>query len=276
MYEKREDEHTWMLDLYRQDNTLLGLVTMFNLNGSKSIELPRKAKHGVVKTAGETDPRPATDTPTFANETLTCHDLYTNQPITQEFLDSIAGGESWLMGEIYDDFTETFGLQCVAGKGDSSKEAVGLFTADTFYRKQEASAESAFTPEDIIDMYFSLHPKYRANAVFLMSSKTVGTVRKMSEPASSGTVPFMSMTGSSPTIMGRPVIECPGAPEIGASAHPVAFGDMKRAYAVATHKTPTILRDPYTDKPNVSFYGYCRMGGRPWDPNACILLGTKA
>ena len=43
---------------------------------------------------------------------------------------------------------------------------------------------------------------------------------------------------------------------------------------MAIHKTPAILRDPYTAKPKVSFYAYGRMGGRPWNPEACVLLST--
>ena len=54
----------------------------------------------------------------------------------------------------------------------------------------------------------------------------------------------------------------------------LVFGDIAKGYAVAIHRNTTILRDPYTATPKVRFYANMRVGGRPWDKDAVVLLST--
>ena len=50
---------------------------------------------------------------------------------------------------------------------------------------------------------------------------------------------------------------------------------MSQGYVIGIHKQPTILRDPFTAKPEVIFYGLSRLGGTPWNPNAMVLLKSN-
>lgn len=269
-----ENMHAQLIEPVRAMNPIMRMATTFNLTGSASIELPRKAAHGKVNAAGETDARTELDAPTFSNSTLTAHEVYTDQRATQLFLDEVQGAEQMLMGWIYEDLAEDFEKKCADGQGDAKKEATGLFTASDFYLKQNVKSAGAVTAADILDMYFALPPAYRAGGTFLANGATMSMLAQLTHPAASGTVPFMQFDGGVPSILGKKVEECQNAPSIGSSTFPLAFGDIARAYAVAIHKTPAILRDPYTAKPKVSFYAYGRMGGRPWNPEACVLLST--
>ena len=50
-------------------------------------------------------------------------------------------------------------------------------------------------------------------------------------------------------------------PAIAANALAMAYGDIRKAYQIVDRIGIRVLRDPYTDKPNVSFYTTKRVGG---------------
>ena len=41
----------------------------------------------------------------------------------------------------------------------------------------------------------------------------------------------------------------------------IAFGDFKRGYLITDRQGIRLMRDAYTDKPNVKFYATRRVGG---------------
>ena len=76
-------------------------------------------------------------------------------------------------------------------------------------------------------------------------------------------------------ILGKTVLESDSAPAVGATAYPVCFADIASAYAVAIHRSTSILRDPYTATPKIRYYGLARMGGCAWDYQAAILMKSN-
>jgi len=52
----------------------------------------------------------------------------------------------------------------------------------------------------------------------------------------------------------------------------IAFGDFAEAYLIADRQGLRLLRDPFTDKPNVRFYAYRRVGGGVANFEAVKLL----
>jgi HK97 family phage major capsid protein len=61
-------------------------------------------------------------------------------------------------------------------------------------------------------------------------------------------------------------------PSIGAGTFPVAFGDFRRGYQIVDRQGVRILRDPYSNKPYVSFYTTKRVGGGVRNFQAIKLL----
>lgn len=269
-----ENMHAQMLDLARKNNPILRLATPFNLTGSPSVELPFKATHGLVATATETGARTEKNAPTIGNNTLTCFEYYTDQRATQAYLDEVQNAETMLMEWIYGDIVEQ--AEADAVDGDGSGKCSGLFS-HTGYRSQATAADATVTASDMIDQYFKLGASYRAKAVWLCNSMVMSAIAKMTHPAASTTIPFATMDASgNMTVMGRRIEEAENAPSVAKDACPVAFADVARAYAAGFHKNTSILRDPYTATPKVRFYAYARIGGRPWDDNACVLLKATA
>ena len=52
----------------------------------------------------------------------------------------------------------------------------------------------------------------------------------------------------------------------------VAFGNWRRGYTIVDRIGMSMLRDPYTDKGNVLFYGTKRVGGAVIDSDAIKIL----
>ena len=72
--------------------------------------------------------------------------------------------------------------------------------------------------------------------------------------------------------MAHGIAENEDMPDAAADANAIMFGDFKRGYAIVDRFGTRVLRDPYTNKPNVGFYTTKRVGGMLLDSNAIKVL----
>lgn len=266
-----EPIHQRIVEKVRAVDPIFRLATHFDISGGDATTvIPYKSAHGVAVGATETGARSEQNAPEFAGPTITAYDIYTDQRATQQVLDSVTDLEEMLVGWIVEDCLDQFGIDIAVGNG--STKAKGLFAASDQYTLVASGNASAIANTNFISLFTALHPKYRANAAWLMNSATFATVLGFSHPAATGYDPLVKWDGGQPMILGKPVYEATSAPNVGSNAYPVAFGDVGQAYAIVEHRKPTVLRDPFTQAPKVRFYGLSRLGGAPWDPQACLLL----
>jgi len=78
------------------------------------------------------------------------------------------------------------------------------------------------------------------------------------------------------TIEGRPVFQADDMPAIAANSLSIAVGDFAAGYTIVDNPTVTILRDPFSSKPNVLFYATKRVGGGVTDFDAIKLIKFAA
>lgn len=78
--------------------------------------------------------------------------------------------------------------------------------------------------------------------------------------------------GQPSTLNGYGIAENEDMPAIAAAANAVLFGDFKSAYTIVDRFGVRVLRDPYTNKPNVGFYTTKRVGGMLVDSQAVKVL----
>ena len=124
----------------------------------------------------------------------------------------------------------------------------------------------------IINLVYALGADYRANATFVMNSKTAGAVRKMKDADGRFLWSDGLAAGEPARLMGYPVLICEDMPDIAANTYAIAFGDFRAAYTIAERPDLRILRDPFSAKPNVLFYANKRVGGDITDFAAIKLL----
>jgi len=261
-----------VIDIVRKVNPILENATVFNLTkpGTFKIDLPRKATATVGGWVGETAARPATDAPTLAQQTLECFEWYANPEVTQSFLDAVTGAEQFVIDDIAATMAATVGTAFVAGTGNANNQPTGLFTATSFYTTKLSTTADSLDALQILGLYFDLPAQFLPGAKFYAKGATFAALSALTWPGLSDT-PLVRWENGVPTIMGKECVITDDAPSIGNGAFPLAFGDMRSAYAVGVHSNLSVLRDPFSNKPYVGFYSTGRVGGVPWAPRALLL-----
>jgi len=235
----------------------------------------------------ETGARTETDNPDLGMLSIPLNEIYAHQTVTQKLLDlSYVDIGSWIEGKIADKFGRTQGIAYVNGNGvgrpkgfmqySTSADIDGVRPLWTIQHKVSGAAATIADADGqangLIDLFWSLRAPYRNNATWLMSSATANSLDRLKD-ANKNYIWRMGMTaGSPPELLGRPVEFDENMPSEGAGNFPIAFGDFSRAYTIVEWSQIRPIRDPYSDKPNVVFYAYRRVGGGLSNSEAVKLL----
>ena len=225
-----------------------------------------------------------TATPQLERIQIPLHELSAMPKASQRLLDDSAFDvEGWLAGKIAQRFQRAEAAAFVSGDGvdkprgflTAPKVANGVWAWGSLgYVPTGAAADFAAVnaADCIINLVYALGAEYRANAVFVMNSKTAGAVRKMKD-ADGRFLWSDGLAAAEPArLMGYPVQVCEDMPDIAAGAHAIAFGDFRAGYTIAERPDLRILRDPFSAKPHVLFYASKRVGGDVTDFAAIKLL----
>lgn len=225
-----------------------------------------------------------TGTPQLDRISIPLHELSALPKASQRLLDDSAFDvESWLAGRIADKFARAEAASFVSGDGVGKPTGILSYTAvadatwswgNLGYVATGASGDFAATdPADaIVDLVYALGARYRANATFVMNSKTAGAVRKMKDADGRFLWSDGLAAGEPARLMGYPVLICEDMPDIAADATAIAFGDFGAGYTIAERPDLRILRDPFSAKPHVLFFATKRVGGDVTDFAAIKLL----
>ena len=230
-----------------------------------------------------------TTTPTFVEEKIDLHEVYSLQKASKQFLEDVdVDVEAWLVDSMLAAFADAEASAFIGAAGDGSsisglqeatKAANGSATATQVgFIKSGAAGDLNPTGlyEKLLELVFELKPRYRQNAVFLMNGATQGDVRKMKDSANHYL--WMPAQGQNlqPNLMGFPVYEESYMPDVVAGAYPIAFGDFKQAYVIVDKPNTGLLRDPYSAQPYVQFLMSRRVGGKVVDTFAYHFLKVAA
>ncbi|MDP3196725.1 phage major capsid protein [Tabrizicola sp.] len=234
--------------------------------------------------ATETAATTETATPIIERISIKLHELAAMPKASQRLLDDSAFDvEGWLAEKIATRFIRAEAAAFINGDGVDKPKGILLPTkvanaswtwGNIGYVPTGAAADFATTnPADcIVNLVYALGADYRANAAFVMNSKTVGAVRKMKDADGRFLWSDGLAAGEPSRLMGYPVLVCEDMPDIAANAFAIAFGDFRAAYTIAERPDLRILRDPFSAKPNVLFYANKRVGGDITDFAAIKLL----
>lgn len=234
--------------------------------------------------ATEAGPVAETDTPQFDRVTIPLHELSAMPKASQRLLDDSAFDiEGWLAGRIADKFARAEAAAFISG--DGVDKPTGFLThtqvADATWTWGNVGYIATGTDGDfdatapsdaILDLVYALGARYRANATFVMNSKTAGVVRKMKDADGRFLWSDGLAAGEPARLLGYPVLIAEDMPDIASGATAIAFGDFAAGYTVAERPDLRVLRDPFSAKPHVLFYATKRVGGDVSDFAAIKLL----
>jgi len=230
--------------------------------------------------AAETASATETDTPQIDRVTIPLHELSALPKASQRLLDDSAFDiESWLAQRIADKFARAEAAAFVTGDGND--KPTGFLTHPKVDNDSwswgslgyvASGSEGSTDADPIVDLVYALGAEYRANASFVMNSKTAGTVRKLKDADGRFLWSDGLASGEPARLMGYPVLVCEDMPDPEADSYSIALGDFGAGYTVAERPDLRVLRDPFSAKPHVLFYATKRVGGDVSDFAAIKLL----
>lgn len=238
--------------------------------------------------ATETAALTETAAPQIERISIPLYELAAMPKASQRLLDDSAFDiEGWLAGRIAEKFARAEAAAFVSGDGIDKPK--GFLTHDKVvnadwewgslgYVATGANGDFAASnqADAIVDLVYALNADYRANASFVMNSKTAGAVRKMKDADGRFLWSDGLAAGEPARLMGYPVLIAEDMPDIAAGSYAIAFGDFSAGYTVAERPDLRILRDPFSAKPHVLFYASKRVGGDVSDFAAIKLLKFAA
>jgi HK97 family phage major capsid protein len=229
---------------------------------------------------GETDARPGTNTPQFAQQAYSWGELYANPSATQQMLDdSELNIETWLAGEIDTEFSYQENKAFVSGDGTNKPRGLLTYAAGgTNLHPLGGIALTAsgvvggITGDAIMDLVYALPSAFTNAARFSMNRNTQKVIRKLKDNNGDYLWQPSLVAGQPATLAGYGLAEIPDMPDVATNALSIAFGDFKRAYKILDRVGVRVLRDPFTNKPYISFYTTKRVGGGLENPECMKFM----
>ena len=237
---------------------------------------------------GESDSRTATNTSQLREVAPTHGELYAYPQASEWSLDDIFFNvEQWLTDSVARSFAVAEGAAVISGNGTNKPTGMlnttPVTTADDAQVLRAAAAyqyvlggdnsPASIDGDALIDLMYTLNSAYRANAVWVMNSLSLGSTRKLK---ASGTGEYLwqpsLQAGQPDMILGKPVSAWEQMPDPNGGNFPVAFGDFKQGYLLTERTGLRITRDNVTNVGYVRFYVRRREGGKPLNNDAIKFL----
>ena len=231
--------------------------------------------------ATETADSVETGTPQLDRISIPLYELSAMPKASQRLLDDSAFDvEGWLAGRIADKFARAEAAAFVTGDGIDKPRGFLTHTPvdnDTWAWGSigyvpTGAAGAIDTADVIVDLVYALGARYRANASFVMNSRTAGIIRKMKDADGRFLWADGLAAGEPARLLGYPVLVIEDMPDVATDSYSIAFGDFRAGYTVAERPDLRVLRDPFSAKPHVLFYATKRVGGDVSDFAAIKLL----
>lgn len=216
-------EHLIANSAIRQSN-----VTVLTTDGGQALQVPKTTTHptaGIIAEAGSITESDAVfgqvtlDAFKYAFSVQVSSELENDTGVNlTEYLARI-GGEALGNGS---------GAHFVTGSGAAQPN--GVVTASTLGVTGGAGVTGAFTADNLIDLFYSVGPAYRAKGSWLLSDGAMKAVRKLKDTTNQYLwVPGL-VGGEGSTLLGAPVLNDPNVAAPALSAKSVVFGDLSRYF----------------------------------------------
>lgn len=126
----------------------------------------------------------------------------------------------------------------------------------------------------LITMLQSLKKTYRRNSTWMMNSTTEGDVRKLKNDVGDYLWQPPVQPGNPSTLLGRPIVNPEGLPNVAANSLPIVLGDLKKGYKLRDRKGMTVQRlvERYAEFDQTGFIVKKRVGGQVTTPEAFKVL----
>lgn len=236
--------------------------------GVASLKLPKRTGTFAAVRVGEIASRTETTGYTTGMVEIQCPEMYAEVHVSEQMIeDSMFDIQGEMQLEFAEQFAVKEGAEFISGL-NTANQAEGFLTA-TGTNSVVTGSAADITADSLFTAFYGsasqtgLKTAYAANATWVMTRATLGSVRKLKD-GEGGYLWLPGIANGVPnTIMGAPYAEMPDMPAIGAGLYPIAVGDWRRAYRVVDRITIQVLRDPFTiaNSGQILFRARKRVGG---------------
>jgi HK97 family phage major capsid protein len=228
--------------------------------------------------AGEQTARVVTASPTIGRKSIPAHELYAMPQATPKLLDDSSwDAEAWLGKKIGDILGRNENTAFIVGTGANQPRGITTYpngnVTNSIEQVASASGQAGIvTSNDIVNLYYTLLPEYARNSTYIMARATEQVVRTLVDQNGQYMWQPAFTREETPTLMGRPIVQCSDMPAIGANSLSIAVGDFNEGYTIVDRTGLRVLRDAYSNKPFIDFYATKRTGGDVTNFQAIKLL----
>ena len=130
---------------------------------------------------------------------------------------------------------------------------------------------AALAYDDMVKLFFSVKPRYRRHAVWVMNDETAYYLRTLKDEGGN-----YIWNHTNDTILGKPVHICNDMPSIGAGDKPIAFGDF--SYFWIIDRKPFAMRsltEVLMPQQQVGYVGYETIDAKLIRPEAVCVMQMK-
>ena len=253
-------------------NVVRDLAHVFQTSSGQH-KIPVVTTRGTASWIEEEGPIPEGDD-VFGQQYIDAHKVGTLIKVSEELLnDSAFDLEQYFI----DEFARRIGNKEEDAflNGDGVGKPTGLLN-DAQVGVTAASA-TAFTADELIDLFYSLDAPYRTNAVWLVNDSSMRIIRKLKDQNGQYLWQKALHEGEHETLLGKPIIQSPFMPTAEAGAKAVAFGDFSY-YWIGDRQGITFrrLNERYADTGQVGFLATKRTDGKLILPEAIKVLQMKS
>lgn len=219
--------HNEIVQTMRDFGVMRQISRVITTSGGEDLRVPTVTAYGASAWEGEGDAYGGSD-PTFGLVTLSAYKIAHIAKVTEELLQDsafdIAGLVSNVIGQNLGVAANTAYL---VGAGSGSDQPTGLTSQTTVGKTGGSGQTTSVIADDLFDLYHSVLPPYRRNAVWLMNDATIKAVRKLKVNSNDEYVWQPGLQAGQPdTLLGRPVYADPDVPVMAVSAKSILFGDF--------------------------------------------------
>ncbi len=265
------------------------LATVMEIS-SDALEMLSDRNEAEANWVSEVAARAETNTPNLAKVRIPVHEISAQPKASQKLLDDAQiNVEEWLALKVADRFARGEGDAFMNGDGIARPRGLLTYAVsgnddDTRAANQIqyiasglAGGFAASNPADkLLDLVYKLKAAYLPKASWLMPRSMSSAIRKLKGADGNYLWQVSLQAGAPPTLLGFPVFFAEDMPAMANNSLSLGFGDFAEAYTIVDRTGIRLLRDPYTDKPNVKFYTTKRVGGDVVNFDAVKLMRFSA
>lgn len=243
------------------------------ISTSTTMNIPVVSAHAGASWVSEAGSYGGTD-PVFSQVTLSAYKLGALIRVSEELVaDSAIDVQAFLARELGIVFARAEDAAFIAG--DGSGKPTGIVTATT--NTVTTASSSAFTADELIDLYYALKPQYRKNAVFIANDAVIAAIRKMKDTTDQYIWSPGLSAGEPDKLLGRPIYSSSDMPTVQAGNKVIVFFDPSY-YVIADRGALEIqvLRERYADTGQIAYRATKRVDGKLVLAEASVALKIKS